>query len=44
MEAGVMRQNFKKAVYCLRSIILASEVNFLVQYQYIYEIFIVVLG
>ena len=43
-NAGVLRQNFKKAVYCLRSIILASEVYFLAQYQYIYAIFIVVLG
>ena len=31
VNAGVLRQNFKKAVYCLRSIILALEVYFLAQ-------------
>ena len=44
LGAGVLRQNFKKAVHCLRSIILASEVYVMAQYQYIYAIFIVVLG
>ena len=43
-NAGVLQENFQTEVYCLRSIIFASEVYFWVQYQYIYAIFIVVLA
>ena len=33
-NAGVLLQNFQTEVYCLRSMILASEVYFLAPYQY----------
>ena len=44
LNPGVLLRNFQTEVYCLRSIILAEEVYFLAQYQYICAIFIVVLA